>query len=79
MGLGGLRKFGEVWAAEGKYERETKRIARNVFQLPRPGMEGIDMAGPFDFELLGEEVLTGFEDLVGLDYVNLLDQGLQSQ
>ena len=76
MGLGGLKKFGEVWSIGRRTEKETKKIARHVFQLPRPGME---MAGSFDFELLGDESLTGFEDLGGMNYLNLLDETMQQQ
>ncbi|KAG0651387.1 Zinc finger transcription factor 37 [Hyphodiscus hymeniophilus] len=76
LGLGGLKKFGEVWAIGRRTERETKKIARSVFQLPRPGME---MSGSFDFEMLGDESLTGFEDFSGMGYLNLLDVGLQGQ
>jgi len=76
LGLGGLKIFGEVWAIGRRTEKETKKIARHVFQLPRPGME---MAGNFDFEMLGNESLTGFEDLGTLDYLGLLDSDLQNQ
>jgi hypothetical protein len=75
-GLGGLKKFGEVWSVGRRSEKETKKIARHVFTLPRPGME---TAGSFDFEMLGDESLTGFEDLGGMDYLNLLDGVVQQQ
>jgi hypothetical protein len=76
LGLGGLKKFGEVWAIGRRTEKETKKIARHVFQLPRPGME---MAGSFDFEMLGYESLTGLEDLGGIDYLNMLDGVMPQQ
>jgi hypothetical protein len=75
LGLGGLKKFGEVWAIGRRVEKETKKIARNVFALPRPGMES---AG-FDFEVLGDETLNGFQDLEGMDYLNFGDAGMQQQ
>ena len=37
LGLGGLKAFGEVWASSRRTERETKKIARDVFALPRAG------------------------------------------
>ena len=76
LGLGGMKKFGEVWAIGRRTEKETKKIARHVFQLPRPGLE---TAGSFDFEVPGDESLTGFEDLGGIDYLNLLDGAMQQQ
>lgn len=39
LGLGGLKRFGEVWSAARRTERETKKIARSVFALPRPGVK----------------------------------------
>jgi hypothetical protein len=68
LGLGGLKKFGECWKAARRTERETKKIARNVFTLPRPG--GLEMSAsgacgntvgmpaangvPYDFELMNQ-------------------------
>ncbi|KAH8596573.1 hypothetical protein B0O99DRAFT_660909 [Bisporella sp. PMI_857] len=40
LGLGGLKKMGEVWATSRRTERETKRIVRGVFSLPPPGEMG---------------------------------------
>jgi hypothetical protein len=73
LALGGLKKFGEVWAIGRRTEKDTKKIARHVFQLPRPGL---DMAGSFDFEMLGDESLMGFENLRGLEYMEFMDGGL---
>ena len=70
-----MKKFGEVWAIGRRTEKESKRIARHVFQLPKPGME---VAGNFDFEMLGHESLDVFEDLGEMNYLNLLD-GMDQQ
>ena len=73
LGLGGLKKFGEVWAMGRRTEKDTKKIARHVFQLPKPGLE---MSGSFDFEMLGGESLMGFDNLGGMEYMDLMDGGL---
>ncbi|CZR51450.1 uncharacterized protein PAC_01326 [Phialocephala subalpina] len=48
LGLGGLKAFGEVWAASRRSEREAKEIARGVFVLKWPEMRD-ETVGGFDF------------------------------
>jgi len=65
LGLGSLKKFGEVWATSRRSERETKKIARSVFSLPRPGealgsqeqqqsMQTIGDDRHFDFQMMAD-------------------------
>ena len=53
-------------------EKDTKKIARDVFQLPRLGME---LAGNFEPEISNDATLAGFEDfqLYGVDNFGVLD------
>jgi len=83
LGLGGLKKMGEVWPCASKDERRVKGVARGVFSMPRVGerqivnggIESIEhqLAGQdFGFPLAGND-LTGFEDLGGIDYLAMLE------
>jgi hypothetical protein len=97
LGLGGLKKFGECWKTARRTERETKKVARNVFALPRPGEINLHPGGGYEYDMLnggigngnghghglgahqiavnnvGQENLTGFEDLGGIDYLSMLE------
>ena len=87
LGLGGLKKFGEVWRLSRKTESETKAIARAVFTLPRQddllrheqagsglGFEGREKWGT-------RESFLGFNDfqtqttMGALNPLNMLDDG----
>jgi hypothetical protein len=46
LGLGCLKTFSEVWEVSRWTEKETKKIARTVFAMPRPGMERSGVFGP---------------------------------
>jgi hypothetical protein len=46
LGLGCLKTFSEVWEVSRWTEKETKKIARTVFAMPRPGMERAGILGP---------------------------------
>lgn len=74
LGLGGLKKFGEVWKVSRRIEKETKKIAREVFGLPRDSgsvpVQGIEQVPNFDFQVGGD--LMGFEDLGGINYLAML-------
>lgn len=48
LGLGCLKTFSEVWEVSRWTEKETKKIARTVFAMPRPGMERAGAFGPAD-------------------------------
>jgi hypothetical protein len=41
-----LKTFSEVWEVSRWTEKETKKIARTVFAMPRPGMERAGALGP---------------------------------
>lgn len=70
LGLGGLKKMGEVWPLARKAEKEIKQIARGAFQLPRPESQGIssfqiDYMG-FDAQDFGGLVDFDMQDLFGM-------------
>ncbi|TVY82321.1 hypothetical protein LSUE1_G004089 [Lachnellula suecica] len=75
LGLGGLKKFGEVWATSRQAESDTKKIARSVFALPRPGSgsgtpEMGDVFGKMNFADPMEQVVDSsgsVDSLVGMD------------
>jgi hypothetical protein len=46
LGLGCLKTFSEVWEVSRWNEKETKKIARTVFAMPRPGMERAGALAP---------------------------------
>jgi hypothetical protein len=46
LGLGCLKTFSEIWEVSRWTEKETKKIARTVFAMPRPGMERAGALGP---------------------------------
>ena len=74
-----------MWATSRRTEKETKRIARNVFAMPRQGIDQNTGSSSFSrnvapvgdlggFEMLGTENMNGFEDLSGgMDYLNMLE------
>jgi hypothetical protein len=86
LGLGGLKKFGEVWRGGRREERECKKVARAVFSSRREeGASTVGVVGGqqqqqlllppmqgYDFQMVGNE-LTGFEDLGGIDYLAMLE------
>jgi hypothetical protein len=75
LGLGGLKKFGEVWKIGERTEKETKKIAKHVFTLPSPDPETVNATTTglgHDFELLGDDNLFAFEGLGQLDYMGLV-------
>ena len=81
LGLGALKKFGEVWATSRWTEKETKKIARSVFEMPRPGMEvpveqqhiphghAHHAVQNSDFRMMSNEIAVGLKDMGGLDYL----------
>jgi hypothetical protein len=78
LGLGCLKTFSEVWEVSRLTEKETKKIARTVFAMPRPGMEESGCLGPAGALKLWEQppsqnVAVEWADPGGLDYSCLFD------
>jgi hypothetical protein len=46
LGLGCLKTFSEIWEVSRWTEKETKKIARTVFEMPKPGVERGGVFGP---------------------------------
>ncbi len=79
MGLGCLKTFSEVWEVSRWTEKQTKKIARSVFAIPRPGMETIESFGPAGGLKLWEQPIpqnlaAGWADLGELDYSGLFNE-----
>jgi len=85
LGLGCLKTFSEVWEVSRRTEKETKKIARTVFAMPRPDIE---TSWTGSFEAAGgsklwvqppqQELAAGWSDLAELDYSGLfsgIEQG----
>lgn len=88
LGLGSAKKLGEVWSVSRKVEKQTKKIARAVFSMPRPETEVAGSSGGsvpqdhgsiqhFDYQMTGHGhvpgQMTGFENLGGLEYLSMLE------
>ncbi|TAQ84187.1 hypothetical protein B7494_g7482 [Chlorociboria aeruginascens] len=72
LGLGTLKTFGEVWSMSRRIEKDLKKVARSVFSTPGMGV-GHALAG-YEFALDGtESVVSGFEDLSELEYLELMN------
>lgn len=70
LGLGGLKKMGEVWALGRQAEKEIKQIARGVFQLQRPESQvasgfQVDYTS-FDAQNMGGLIDLDLQDLFGI-------------
>jgi hypothetical protein len=57
LGLGGLKKFGEVWAVGRRAEMESKMIGRHVFVFPTQEMAAMETAGAINSDMLGDEAV----------------------
>jgi hypothetical protein len=75
-----LKTFSEVWEVSRWVEKETKKIARTVFAMPRPGLEtsGSGSFGPAGGLKVWEqpplqEPVAGWSDLAELDYSGLFN------
>lgn len=55
LGLGALKTLGEVWSASRRVERETKAVARGVFEISKPGLTQIGAPQPRSL-LVGNEI-----------------------
>jgi hypothetical protein len=89
LGLGGMKKFGDVWKAARLAERETKKIARGVFALPRPGLDRavtwdgasaplqhhapLVDGGQFGFPMLDQGLVGAQPGLTGFEDLNGMD------
>jgi len=69
-----------VWEVSRWVEKETKKIARTVFAMPRPGLERNDSSsfGPAGGLKVWEqpplqEPVSGWSDLAELDYSGLFN------
>jgi hypothetical protein len=61
LGLGGLKKIGEVWAVARKAETEIKLMAQSVFGSPRAPLQGMGDF-PTDFETFSVEEFASQDD-----------------